>query len=317
MVKKTYNKKTYNKKTYALLVRINKKKNKKQIGGNDYDSDLHKILIDKNIKSFYINDNGIKIADIFKNTSEITEISPEISYENKKYILYTTKKANLKALQLKKIENTKWYKTFYEEELKRLKDLISNDEDLFPMKFDIKDRKNNWIIKIKNNTEFNNKDLLYDELYNMVSNLQAPILTGPPKPPTNSQPAATAAPATPGGWDKSVNKYGKVHWGKKSNSQPPTSSTNSQPPTNSQPSTNSQPQTSSTNSQPPPPPTNSQPSTNSQPQTATTGGKKKSKKTRKHRGIIQIGGNTGRLRKGYKYSGKRLKNGMPEILKIK
>ena len=54
----------------------------------------------------------------------------------------------------------------------------------------------------------------------------------------------------------------------------------------------------------------------------TTGGKKikkskKSKKTRKHKGIIQTGGNTGRLRKGYKYSGKRLKNGMPEILKIK
>ena len=51
----------------------------------------------------------------------------------------------------------------------------------------------------------------------------------------------------------------------------------------------------------------------------TTGGKKikKSKKTRKHKGIIQTGGNTGRLRKGYKYSGKRLKNGMPEILKVK
>jgi len=47
------------------------------------------------------------------------------------------------------------------------------------------------------------------------------------------------------------------------------------------------------------------------------GGKKKSKKTRKHRGIIQTGGNKGRLRKGYKYSGKRLKNGMPEILKVK
>ena len=47
------------------------------------------------------------------------------------------------------------------------------------------------------------------------------------------------------------------------------------------------------------------------------GGKKKSKKTRKHRGIIQTGGNIGRLRKGYKYSGKRLKNGMPEILKVK
>jgi hypothetical protein len=44
---------------------------------------------------------------------------------------------------------------------------------------------------------------------------------------------------------------------------------------------------------------------------------KKSKKTRKHRGIIQTGGNAGRLQKGYKYSGKKLKNGMPEILKVK
>jgi hypothetical protein len=43
----------------------------------------------------------------------------------------------------------------------------------------------------------------------------------------------------------------------------------------------------------------------------------KPKKTRKHRGIIQTGGNKGRLRKGYKYSGKRLKNGMPEIIKCK
>jgi len=48
----------------------------------------------------------------------------------------------------------------------------------------------------------------------------------------------------------------------------------------------------------------------------TTGGKK-SKKIRKHKGIIQTGGNAGRLQKGYKYSGKRLKNGMPEILKVK
>ena len=60
-----------------------------------------------------------------------------------------------------------------------------------------------------------------------------------------------------------------------------------------------------------------------------TGGKK-SKKTkkilkkivgkkivRKHRGIIQIGGNIGRLKKGFKFSGKRLKSGMPEILKVK
>jgi len=55
---------------------------------------------------------------------------------------------------------------------------------------------------------------------------------------------------------------------------------------------------------------------------AKIGGKKsrktrKTRKTRKHRGIIQTGGNTGRLRKGYKYSGKKLKNGMPEILKVK
>ena len=49
------------------------------------------------------------------------------------------------------------------------------------------------------------------------------------------------------------------------------------------------------------------------------GGKrsKKLKKIRKHKGIIQTGGNAGRLKKGYKYSGKRLKNGMPEILKVK
>ena len=53
--------------------------------------------------------------------------------------------------------------------------------------------------------------------------------------------------------------------------------------------------------------------------TNTNGGKKskKSKKIRKHKGIIQTGGNAGRLQKGYKYSGKRLKNGMPEILKVK
>jgi hypothetical protein len=44
---------------------------------------------------------------------------------------------------------------------------------------------------------------------------------------------------------------------------------------------------------------------------------KKTKKVRKHKGIHQIGGNKGRLQKGYKYSGKRLKNGMPEILKVK
>ena len=41
----------------------------------------------------------------------------------------------------------------------------------------------------------------------------------------------------------------------------------------------------------------------------------KNKKIRKHRGIIQNGGNTGKLRKGYKYSGKILKNGLPQIIK--
>ncbi len=49
--------------------------------------------------------------------------------------------------------------------------------------------------------------------------------------------------------------------------------------------------------------------------------KKKSKKltkiTRKHQGIIQAGGNRGRLKKGYKYSGQRTKSGLPIIIKIK
>ena len=43
----------------------------------------------------------------------------------------------------------------------------------------------------------------------------------------------------------------------------------------------------------------------------------KTKKTRKHKGIHQTGGNKGRLKKGYKYSGKRLKSGLPEIVKCK
>ena len=50
------------------------------------------------------------------------------------------------------------------------------------------------------------------------------------------------------------------------------------------------------------------------------GGKRKSKKTkkvRKHRGITQTGGSAGKLRKGYKYTGRRLKNGKPEIKKVK
>ena len=44
---------------------------------------------------------------------------------------------------------------------------------------------------------------------------------------------------------------------------------------------------------------------------------KKTKNVRKHKGIIQTGGNAGKLKKGYKYSGKRLKNGKAEIVKSK
>ena len=44
-----------------------------------------------------------------------------------------------------------------------------------------------------------------------------------------------------------------------------------------------------------------------------TGGKK----IRKHRGIHQTGGKAGKLKKGYKYSGKKLKNGLPQIVKAK
>ena len=40
-------------------------------------------------------------------------------------------------------------------------------------------------------------------------------------------------------------------------------------------------------------------------------------KTRKHKGIIQTGGNKGRLKKGYRYSGKKLKSGLPQIIKSK
>ena len=45
--------------------------------------------------------------------------------------------------------------------------------------------------------------------------------------------------------------------------------------------------------------------------------KKKNGSIRKHKGIIQTGGNAGRLQKGYKYSGKKLKNGSPQIIKCK
>ena len=44
---------------------------------------------------------------------------------------------------------------------------------------------------------------------------------------------------------------------------------------------------------------------------------KAGKKVRKHRGITQTGGNKGRLRKGYRYSGKKLKSGLPQIIKCK
>ena len=45
--------------------------------------------------------------------------------------------------------------------------------------------------------------------------------------------------------------------------------------------------------------------------------KKLFKKVRKHQGIVQTGGNAGRLRKGYRYSGKKLKSGLPQIIKCK
>ena len=36
---------------------------------------------------------------------------------------------------------------------------------------------------------------------------------------------------------------------------------------------------------------------------------------RKHKGIVQTGGKAGKLKKGYKYSGKRLKSGLAQIVK--
>ena len=38
---------------------------------------------------------------------------------------------------------------------------------------------------------------------------------------------------------------------------------------------------------------------------------------RKHQGIVQTGGKAGKLKKGYKYSGKKLKRGLPQIVKVK
>lgn len=56
------------------------------------------------------------------------------------------------------------------------------------------------------------------------------------------------------------------------------------------------------------------------PRKKTEGGKKSKKcvkSCRKHKGITQSGGNKGKLRKGYKYTGKRLKSGLSEIKKVK
>ena len=49
----------------------------------------------------------------------------------------------------------------------------------------------------------------------------------------------------------------------------------------------------------------------------SSGGSKKIKRTRKHKAIHQSGGNKGRLKKGYRYSGKRTKSGLPVIVKSK
>ena len=46
-------------------------------------------------------------------------------------------------------------------------------------------------------------------------------------------------------------------------------------------------------------------------------GGRKNKRVRKHKGIIQTGGNCGRLKKGYKYSGKKTKTGLPVIIMTK
>lgn len=49
-----------------------------------------------------------------------------------------------------------------------------------------------------------------------------------------------------------------------------------------------------------------------------SGGKRnRYKNIRKHQGIIQSGKNKGKLKKGYKYSGNKLKSGLPQIIKVK
>ena len=47
------------------------------------------------------------------------------------------------------------------------------------------------------------------------------------------------------------------------------------------------------------------------------GGSNETKKPRKHQAIHQSGGNKGRLKKGYRYSGKKLKSGLLQIIKCK
>ncbi len=47
------------------------------------------------------------------------------------------------------------------------------------------------------------------------------------------------------------------------------------------------------------------------------GRRRKSKITRKHKAIYQSGGNKGKLKKGYKYTGKKTKTGLPIIAKSK
>jgi len=50
---------------------------------------------------------------------------------------------------------------------------------------------------------------------------------------------------------------------------------------------------------------------------AQHGGGSRRKSIRKHRGIHQTGGKAGKLKKGYKYSGKTLQNGKSQIIKVK
>ncbi len=47
------------------------------------------------------------------------------------------------------------------------------------------------------------------------------------------------------------------------------------------------------------------------------GGRKNKKSVRKHSGIVQTGGNKGKLKKGYKYTGRRTKTGLPIIRKTR